>query len=220
MPANMDAETTELVRQQNEDYGTNMFLSITREDDAEVERLMAEGYQYNEALLEIFNYTHPPRPMGRQYTGYPQPPAGQSFYQPQPYQVAPPAPQYYAQQPAGYMHSQSYYAPPQPAQVPVTHTQSFYQVPGPSYMVHSNGQVQQIPADEELFPSQYAPGVKPASLARKSSSRESGSNGKPPVINGNQTLLEQKREKAAKAARVSSSHFLTTCFLDWSVLFF
>jgi hypothetical protein len=206
MPANMDAETTELVRQQNEDYGTNMFLSITREDDAEVERLMAEGYQYNEALLQIFNYTHPPRPAGRQYTAYPPAPAGQSFYQqPAQYQVAPPPQPYYAQQPAGYMHSQSYYVPPQPQQVPVMHTQSFYQAPGPSYMVHPNGQMQQIPAgDEELYPTHYAPGAKPASLTRKPSSREPGSNGKPPVINGNQTLLEQKREKAAKAARVRS----------------
>lgn len=200
LPPNMDGETAELVREQNEDYGTNMFADITPDDDEEVERLMADGYTYNEALLEIFNYSHPPRPAGRPYTSYPppQPAMAQSFYQsgalPPQYPVAP-SQSFYMQQP-GYMPAQPYYPPPQPQ--PVMHTQSFYQQqPGampmyaPTQPGGPYGQQVMLPSPEEDNYSNNKP-------ARKASSRT----GKPPVLNGSQTLLEQKRQDAAKAARV------------------
>lgn len=184
------------MRQQDEDHGTNMFLEISPDDDAEVERLMLEGYQYHEALLEIFNARYPPRPMGRQYTaGYnPGPPPqfppvhSQSFYQPAPPVQYPPvaaAQSFYMPQyaPAPYPN-QSFYAQPM--------TQSFYQPQQVGYGMQP----------QEMYPAQY-PG-KPGHARRPSGGAPSGgSNGKPPVLNGSQqSMLQQKRQDKERAAQV------------------
>lgn len=200
VPADLDPATAELVRQQDEDHGTNMFLEISPEDDPEVERLMLEGYQYHEALLEIFNARYPPRPMGRQYTaGYsPAPPPqfppvhSQSFYQqPPPVQYPPASQSFYMPQyaPAPYAN-QSFYGQPM--------GQSFYQPPGYGM---------QMPPDQQgMYPTQYA--SKPGHARRPSNGSNSGGNGKPPVLNGTQqSMLQQKRQDKERAAQVREQQF-------------
>lgn len=217
VPANLDPETADLVRMQMEDHGTNMFVALTPADDPEIERLTAAGYQYNEALLEIFNYRYPPL---RAYDGYPPVAPGaamnQSFYQqsalPPQYAVPAPQPYYGGPQVQGYVSQQAYYMQPQAGPQPVMHSRSFYQVPGPSHMVMPDGT--RVPIDSEdngLYPIDYAPSRKASGHARKPSGGGSssagsvaGGGGRPPVINGSQTLLEQRRQDAKRAAQVSS----------------
>jgi hypothetical protein len=215
LPANLDPETAEMVRMQTEDHGTDMFSSITPADDAEVERLMTSGYQYNDALLEIFNYRYPPL---RSYSAYPSPmpsprtPMSPPYYQPgagmpsqYPTQAPPP---YYGTAAQGYVSQQSFYMQPQGPQ-PVMHSRSFYQVPGPSYMVMPDGTSHPIEPDESgLYPTEYAAPRKPGHARKPSSGSNSGAGtGKPPVINGSQTLLEQRRQDAKRAAQVPNVYY-------------
>lgn len=230
VPANLDAETADLVRMQMEDYGTNMFVSLTPADDPEIERLTAAGYQYNDALLEIFNYRYPPL---RDYGSYPPVAPGavmnQSFYQqplPPQYPVPAPAPQPYygGAQVQGYVSQQAYYLPPAQGPQPVMHSRSFYQVPGPSYMVMPDGTSVPIDSDDPaLYPNEFAPPRKSPGHSRKPSSGGGGSSagsvagggGRPPVINGSQSLLEQRRQDARRAAQVSSRLLNFNSHLAW-----
>lgn len=203
-PANLDPETAELVRQQNEDYGVNMFTAGTAEDDAVVERLIGDGYTYHQALLHVFSYRYPPRPPAP--ASYPTPiqqpvyqyQPQQSFYQPQqpPYGV-PPAP--YGS-PAPYNGQGSFYQP---------NGGSFYQQsPPPAPMMpyspppgdmYGNPYPAPVPAAASNVNNNLA--RKPSSLGSSSNST-SGSNSKPPVLNGNQTsLLQQQRNQDAWIAQ-------------------
>ena len=197
VPSNLDLETAELVRQQNEDYGVNMFTAGTAEDDGVVERLMNDGYTYNQALLHAFSYRYPPR--------QPAPvPTPQPAYQYQPqqsfYQQPPPQPQYgVSQSPYG---SPAPYPTPYPAQA----QGSFYQQNGGSFY-------QQSPPPMPMYGNPYPPPApaaavnvnnnlarNPSSLSNNNSNGSGG--GKPPVLNGNQTsLLQQQRNQDAWVAQ-------------------
>lgn len=184
-----------------------MFAFSSTEDDAAVERLMADGYQYHEALLHVFSYRHPPRAPQHQQVQQPSP---HGVYQYQPQQSM------YIQQPQ--------YAPaPAPYPVPMQQGQSFY-APNTSYYqqpqpVHAQSFYQPQPYAQDPYASQQYPAPAAATatatsstngLTRKASSASNGSGtasgsgagSKPPVLNGGQTsLLQQQRNQDAWVAQ-------------------
>lgn len=191
-PANLDPETAALVRQQDADHGVNMFSAATPEDDAAVERLMMDGFQYHEALLHLFSIRHPPRPpqfppQQQQLQGgyYPNQPYVSQPYPGQPYQGVQPGQPYPGQYP---MQAQSFYQP----------NNSYYQQQPQPVMAQSFYQ----PPPTDVYPSQYpAPAQASASLTRKPSGVS-----QPPVLNGNQTsLLQQQRKQDASKAQQAHS---------------
>jgi hypothetical protein len=147
-PPNLSPDMIELLEQQRHDYGTDMFETLTPEDDSEVERLLSEGYQYFEALLEIFSYRYPPRPMGRVYTAGSSRPSYASPYnsqQPQPPHVS------YQQQPSLYSPQSSAYYPQGPP------AQSFYQSPPFPAAGQSFYQQQQLPLPAPYYSQNMLP---------------------------------------------------------------